>query len=172
MSLDNSQPQCGWELLNQQASVLVSSASTFEAVTAANAADSSHNGYRHKQIGLFNTSLADHRDPLSTGPGARLIPWFLPVYRGYPDQQQFNYSSLRASSPSKQNSSTIYLSCLIEDITGVLGYDCSILYSSLSTLLLYQAPFPNPPTSIKQSINHFFHSTQLRGKSGHQVLKH
>ena len=61
-----------------------------------------------------------------------------------------------------KNSSTIYLSCLIEDITGELGYVYSILYSSLSTLPLYQAPFPNPPTSIKQTINYYVFSRQLR----------
>ena len=154
MTLVNSQPQSGWELSNQP----LSSESAMEA--AACSADPSSNSYKLKQMGLFITSFSGHRDSPSTGPGARLIPWFLPGQGDYPDQKQSKYSSLRASSLSMKNSTTIYLSCLIEDITGELGYVSSILYSSFSTLLLYQAPFPNPPTSIKQPNNHYVYSSQ------------
>ena len=107
-------------------------------------------------MGLFNNYFSGRRGPLSTGPGARLIPWFLPGHRSHPDQKQCK-PSLSASSPSKQNSLTLYLSSPIADITGLLGYDCTILYSSLSSLSLYPAPFySNPPTSLKNLITHVY----------------
>ena len=182
--LSNPQPLSGWEVptkpatsadaeLNQQPPNSLSQGSAVKAATTTTMMRSSipsedamwrHPKRRPKQMGLFNPSFSGHRDPLGTGPGARLIPWFLPEHRGNPDQKQSKNTSLRASSLSMKNSSTIYLSCLIEDITGELGYVYSILYSSLSTLPLLQAPFPNPPTSNKHIINHivsFSHPTTL-----------
>ena len=148
--LFNPQPQSGWEVTTQQ--LLPISLIHGSAVTTATVCSPNPSGEVHstKQMGLFNPSFSGHRDPLCSGPGARLIPWFLPEHRGNPDQKQSKNISLRASSPSLKNSTTVYLSCLIDDITGELGYVYSILYSSFSTLsLYYQAPFPNPPTSIK-----------------------
>ena len=159
MTLVNSQPLLGgWELLPTQLPLPTpfSNNSSAEEATCATFSRSSHDP---KQVGLFPISFSEHRDPPSTGPGARLIPWFLPGREGYPVQKLSNKPSLSASSLSLKNSSTIYLSCLIDDITGELGYIYSILYSS-STLILYQAPFPNPPTSTKQIINYCIYSRQ------------
>ena len=158
MTLANSQPHCcGWELLHFLS--LPTSVSKANTAEEAAYAEFSSNSYTPKQVGLFNIFFLDHRDPPSTGPGARLIPWFLPGQGGHPGQEQSKNPSLRASSLSLKNSSTIYLSCLIEDITGELGYVYSILYSSLSTLPLHQAPFPNPPTSFK-TINYYVSFSQ------------
>ena len=164
MTLVNSQPQqCGWELLPFPLTPTSLSKANSAKGTVYTVTISNSNSYTPKQVGLFNTSFLDHRDPPSTGPGARLIPWFLPGQEGHPGQGQSKNTSLRASSLSLKNPSTIYLSCPIEDITGQLGYAHSILYSSFSTtLLLYQAPFPNPPTSLKQTINCHIFSSQLR----------
>ena len=127
--LVNSQPQSGWELLPPclPTPFISKSLSGEEAAPAA----VSNSKDEPKQMGLFSAFLPERMDPLSTGSGARLIPWFLPGPEGYPVQEQSKKPSLRASSPSLKNSSTIYLSCLIDDITGELGYIYSILYLSL-----------------------------------------
>ena len=171
--LFNPQPQSGWEVptkpTQQPTQQLLPNSfingSSAKTVTSAAVCLSGPSGDRPKQMGLFIPSFSGHRDPLCSGPGARLIPWFLPEHRGNPDQKQSKNTSLRASSPSLKNSTTIYLSCLIEGITGELGYVYSILFSSFSTLpLYYQAPFPNPPTSIKHIINHIFSYSNIHSK--------
>ena len=167
MTLVNSQPPCGWELhwLEISTSVTDFNAATSLESTAMNlqqkfrTALTGPNGYKSKQMGLFYIHFSDHRSLLNPGPGARLIPWFLPECSSHPGQRRSNNLSLRVSSLS--NSSTIYLSFQIGGITGVLGYTNPILYSSLSTLLLFTAPFPNPPTSNNHLINHVL-STFLR----------
>ena len=123
-------------------------------------------------MGLFSISFSGRRGLLSTGPGARLIPWFLPGHRSHPDQKQCK-PSLSASSPSKQNSLTLYLSFPIADITGLLGYDCTILYSSFSSLSLHSAPFySNPPTSIKKLIKHVYSTGISRHHSKRIIICH
>ena len=97
-SLLNSRlPFDGRDLLPSLQSKDLSSISTFNARTAHAKEASVRINYMAntdfckqlaKQMELLYNSLADFRDLKLPGPGARLIPWFLPESERYPNQQQ------------------------------------------------------------------------------------